>query len=97
MSTRLLTQQDLADRWQVSVRTIEDWRKAGLIQSAKGVPAIRFSPEHIAALEGVEIKPVSPLRVRTLEREVESLQHENERLRGVLARILSEAALAAAE
>ena len=45
---KLLTQQDLAERWQVSVRAIENWRKEGVLQPAKGVPAIRFTPEYIA-------------------------------------------------
>ncbi len=88
---KLLTQQDLADRWQVTVRAIENWRKEGVLQPAKGVPAIRFTPEYIAELEGVELKATSPLRVKRLEREIEDLKKENEELRGIIARILAEA------
>lgn len=88
--SKLLTQQDLADRWQVSVRAIENWRKEGVVQPAKGVPAIRFTPEHIAELEGVELKKTSPLQVRKLEREKEILQKENEELKGIIHRILAE-------
>lgn len=88
---KLLTQQDLADRWQVTVRAIENWRKEGVLQPAKGVPAIRFTPEYIAELEGVELKATSPLRVKQLEREIEDLKKENEELRGIIARVLAEA------
>ena len=89
---KLLTQQDLADRWQVSVRAIENWRREGVLQPAKGVPAIRFTPEYIAELEGVEIKATSPLQVKRLERELEELRKENEELKGILARIMAEGA-----
>jgi len=87
---KLLTQQDLADRWQVSIRAIENWRKEGILQPAKGVPAIRFSPEYIAELEGMELKATSPLQVKRLERELEMLKKENEELKGIIAKILAE-------
>lgn len=88
---KLLTQKDLAARWQVSVRAIENWRKEGILQPAKGIPAIRFTPEYIAELEGIELKKTSPLQVKRLEREVEALRQENEELKGILARMLAEA------
>ncbi len=87
---KLLTQQDLAKRWQVTVRAIENWRKDGVLQPAKGLPVIRFAPQYIAELEGVDLKKTSPLAVKRLEREIEQLQQENERLKGVIARVLAE-------
>lgn len=89
--SRLLTQQNLADRWQVSVRAIENWRKDGILQPAKGIPAIRFAPEYIAELEGIELKKTTPLQVKRMEREIEALRQENEELKGILARMLAEA------
>lgn len=89
---KLLTQQDLANRWQVSIRAIEKWRAEGVLQPAKGVPAIRFEPSYIAALEGVELKPVSPLQVKRLELELEEVKRERDELRGIIARILAETA-----
>ena len=91
MADKLLTQQDLADRWQVSVRAIENWRREGVLQPAKGVPAIRFHPDYIAELEGVELKKTSPLQVKRLEREIEELKKENGELKGIIARVLAEA------
>lgn len=89
--TKLLTQQNLADRWQVSVRAIENWRKEGILQPAKDVPVIRFSEEYIAELEGIELKKTSPLQVKRMEREIEALRLENEELKSILARITAEA------
>ena len=88
--SKLLTQQDLADRWQVTVRAIENWRKDGVLQPAKGIPAIRFAPEYIAELEGVELKKTSPLQVRRMEREIETLRQENDELKGIISRALAE-------
>lgn len=87
---KLLTQKDLAKRWGVTVASIENWRKEGLIQTAKGVPVIRFTPEHIAELEGVELKQFSPLLKRRMEREMEDLREENRKLKGIISNILAE-------
>lgn len=87
---RLLTQQDLADRWQVTVNTIRDWRLQGIITPVKGIPAIRFTEQHIAELEGVKLEKVSPLQVKRLERELERTKKENERLKGIIANVIAE-------
>lgn len=87
---RLLTQQDLADRWQVTVNTIRDWRLQGIITPVKGIPAIRFTEQHIAELEGIKLEKVSPLQVKRLERELERTKKENERLKGIIANVIAE-------
>ncbi len=90
MSTKLLTQQDLAGRWQVAVRTIEDYRKTGILTPCKGVPVIRFSEQYIAELEGVKLEKFSPLERRRLEQEIETLKAENDKLKGIISRVLAE-------
>lgn len=87
---RLLTQQDLAERWQVTVNTIRDWRLQGIITPVKGIPAIRFTEQHIAELEGIKLEKVSPLQVKRLERELERTKKENERLKGIIANVIAE-------
>ncbi len=90
---KLLTQQDLADRWQVTTNTIRDWRlQGGVITPVKGIPAIRFTEQHIQELEGgVELERISPLQVKRLERELEEVKAENEKLKGgILSNILAE-------
>jgi hypothetical protein len=95
--TQLLTQQDLADRWQVEVRTIENYRKSGIIQPVKGIPTIRFTEQHILELEGLKLDKMSPIERRRLEREinelkceVEKLNLEKEQLKGIIANVLAE-------
>jgi len=87
---KLLTQQDLAERWQVTTTTIRDYRLQGIISPVKGIPAIRFTEQHIAELEGIDLKKVSPLQVRRLERELDEVKAENEKLKGIISNVLSE-------
>lgn len=88
--SKLLTQQDLAERWQVDISTITNWRKEGVLTPAKGIPAIRFTEQHIMELEGVKLEKVSPLQVRRLEQEKEKLEQENTRLKEIITNVLKE-------
>lgn len=90
MGDKLLTQKDLAERWQVTVDTITNWRKEGILQPVEGLPAIRFHPKHITELEGVKLEKISPLYVRKLERELEKIKKENDELKGILSKVLAE-------
>lgn len=90
MDDRLLTQKELAERWQVTEESISNWRKEGLIQSAKGVPAVRFSMQHILELEGVELEQFSPILKRKMERELAELREENRKLKGIIGKVLAE-------
>jgi len=87
---KLLTQQDLAERWQVTVTTIRDWRIQGIITPVKGIPAIRFTKQHIRELEGVNLEKVSPLQVKRLENKLEEVRQENQKLKGIISNVLSE-------
>ena len=86
----LLTQSELAQRWQVTEESIRNWRNEGIIQTAKGVPVIRFTMQHILELEGVQLEKFSPLLKRKLEREIEELQEENQKLKRILGNVLVE-------
>ena len=47
-----LTQEQLADRWQVSVRTIEGWRLTGRgCAYSKFGPLVRYQLEDVEAFE----------------------------------------------
>lgn len=87
---KLLSQKELAERWGVTVASIENWRKEGLIQAAKGVPVIRFTMQHILELEGVKLEKFSPLLKRKMERELEELREENQRLKKIIGNVLAE-------
>jgi transposase-like protein len=87
----LLTQSELAERWQVTEESIRKWRNEGLIQTAKGVPVIRFTMQHILELEGVKLEKFSPLLKRKMERELEELREENQKLKKIIGNMLAEA------
>ena len=91
MENKLLTQKDLAERWQVTEESIRNWRNEGIIQTAKGVPVIRFTMQHILELEGVKLEQFSPLLKRRMERELEELREENQRLKKIIGNMLAEA------
>jgi len=93
---KLLTKQDLADRWQVTVRTIENWIKDGTLAPVKGIPTVRFNPVYIAELEGIKMDKFSPLERRKLERELAEASQERDFLKGILANILAETSKAVA-
>lgn len=89
----VLTKTELAERWNVDSRTIDKWENENVIQRVKGIPAPRYSVEEIEKIEGLTNKNTfSPLERRKLEREMEKIKSENERLREVLSKILSESA-----
>lgn len=86
---KLLTQQDLAERWQVSLKSIESYRKEGIITPVPKIPSIRFNLEQIAELEGTKLERFSPLERKKFEREIEALQKENEKLKNILSQTLA--------
>ena len=87
---KLLTQKDLAERWQVSKRTIENYRLERIIIPVKGIPAIRFTMQHVLELEGVKLEKFSPIERRRMEMELEELKKQNEILKGILTNVLVE-------
>jgi transcriptional regulator of NAD metabolism len=87
MEDKLLTKKDLAERWQVTTKTIENYISDGILVTCKGIPAIRFSPQYIAEIEGVKLEKFSPLERRRMERELEELRLRVEKAEGVLARV----------
>lgn len=86
----LLTQSELAQRWQVTEESIRNWRNEGIIQPAKGLPVIRFTMQHILELEGIKLEKFSPLLKRRMEREIEELTAENQKLKKILGNVLAE-------
>lgn len=94
---KLLTKKDLAQRWQVTEKAIDNWRKEGIVTTCKGIPSVRFTMQHILELEGVKLERFSPLEKRKLEmkekdleRQIQELRLENEKLKNILATILAE-------
>lgn len=73
----LLSRQDLAKRWNLSIKTIEKYENDGVIQRVKNIPAPRYSIDSIRKLEGMEeLNPLSPEERIKLEKEIKSLRAE---------------------
>ncbi|AEB75869.1 MULTISPECIES: hypothetical protein [Clostridium] len=89
MNNKLLTQKDLAARWQMSVKSIEEYRKAGIIPVVQGIPAIRFNMQTILELEGSKLERFSPIERRHMERELERIKQENDQLKSILSKTLA--------
>lgn len=83
---KLLTKRDLAERWQVSERTIDDYRLQGIIVPVKGLPCIRFNLQYIEKIEGC-IPEKTTLRERKLERELENVKKERDDLKNTIAEL----------
>jgi hypothetical protein len=90
MEDKLLTQAELAERWKVTEESIRNWRNQGILQPVKGIPVIRFSVPYILEMEGVKLEQFSPLVKRRMEREVEDLKRENQRLKKIIGNVLAE-------
>lgn len=71
LTDKLLTKKDLAEHWQVSLQTIDNYIADGIITPIKSIPSIRFSPQYISEFEGIKLEKFSPLERRRLERELE--------------------------
>lgn len=83
----LLTKKDLAKRWQVSLRAIDEYRMKGIITAVKGLPSIRFTSQHIAEIEGTRLERFSPIERRRLERENGELKLQLKRAEAVIAKV----------
>lgn len=86
---KLLTQSDLAKRWQVDKATIKNWRDEGILTPCKGIPAIRFTEQYVSELEGIKLEKFSPIERRRMEHELEALKKENEELKRIISTVLA--------
>lgn len=93
MLKSVLTKAELAKRWNVDIRTIDKWEQEKVIQRIQGIPAPRYSIEHVESIEGLKNKNIfSPLERQKLEKELINIKLENQKLKAVLGNILSESA-----
>lgn len=79
MQTKLLTAEDLMERWQVERRTINNYMNAGIISKVEGLGCVRFNPKLIEAIEG-------KLDERKTWKEIQ-LEEENNQLKAEIAKL----------
>ncbi|MEG0134287.1 MAG: histidine kinase [Clostridium sp.] len=84
---KLLTVRELAARWNCNERTIRAYLEDKTLTPCKNVPGVKFHPQYIAKLEGIELDRFSPIERRKMQREIDELQHlvkmQSEQLRKV--------------
>lgn len=90
MEKRLLSVNELAERWGKTPSTIRSYVADGIITPCKGIPGTVFNIEYISSLEGVEHNLMSPWERRRLEKEIRELEYKYNSLKSVLANILTE-------
>jgi len=60
MTTReFISEKDLATRWSVSYRTLQDWRKSGFLPYTQLRGCIRYSMDVIKAFEAMHTHPAT--------------------------------------
>lgn len=87
---KLLTKKDLAERWQLSERTIDNYITDGIVTPIKKISAIRFNPKHIADIEGTKLEPFSPLARKQLENKIADLELKVGKYEEMFGRIMQD-------
>lgn len=79
----LLTKKDLAERWKVSERTIDQYREDGIIIPVQNLPCIRYNEQYIEKIEGY-LPEKTTLRERNLEKQLEEITKERDYYKSVI-------------
>ena len=95
MDKALLSKKELAERWGISISTLDRRIKEGVIKPVKGMTTIRFNMSDILKAEGYD--KMSPFERRRLERDKEELQEriaeleeENQSIKKQLTNVVAE-------
>lgn len=79
MEKTLLSKKSLAERWDMSPKTVERYEREGIIKSIPGLPSIRYSLDEILRIESNgSINPLSPLERKRMEKEIRDLIKERD-------------------
>jgi hypothetical protein len=70
----LLTRNELATRWKMSIDSIDEMRKNGVIKQVPRINCIRFNLQRIEEIEETKIERFSPLERKRLQNEIEILK-----------------------
>ena len=95
MEKYMLSKRELANRWGISISTLDRRIKEGVISPVKGMTTIRFSMSDILKAEGHD--KMSPFERRRLERDKEELkeriaelEEENQSIKKQLTNVVAE-------
>lgn len=80
MEQTLLTRNELAKRWGISLKSVINYEQDGIISRIPKIPAPRYSLNEILNIEQTDMSENSPLFVKQLKKENKQLKEENEKL-----------------
>jgi hypothetical protein len=76
MEQIMISRETLAERWDLTTRTVINYELDGVITRNPNIPVPRYNMQEILKLEGSDLNPLSPLERRRLEKKVEDLEKE---------------------
>lgn len=86
----LITKKELAERWGVTPKCIDDWRREGILETVKGIPTPRFNIQYIMELEETKLDKYSPLEFKALQKELKETKAELDKFKEILINITVE-------
>lgn len=97
MEQTLLSKKQLAERWKISISTLDRRIREGIIKPVKGHGHPRFNLEDVLKAEGTDNSKMSPFERRRLEREkseleqrIIELEEENRSIKRQLTNVVAE-------
>lgn len=84
MEQVLLSREDVAKRWGVTMQTVINYENSGIITRISSIPTPRYKLKEILDIEGTSFSQMSPLERRRLVKENEKLKEENNILKSQL-------------
>lgn len=87
MNATLLTKEDVMERWQISLSTVDNYIREGILVPITGIKVIRFNERYIEEIEGNIYEPTTWVE-RKLQKENELLKDEIYKLQKVIAEIM---------
>jgi DNA-binding XRE family transcriptional regulator len=76
MEQTMISRETLAQRWDLTTRTVINYEAEGVITRNPNIPVPRYSMNEILKLEGADLNPLSPLERRRLNKQIEDLEKE---------------------
>ncbi len=75
---KVLTKKDIADIFQVSLQTVDEWEEKGAIKRLPKLPGHpRYSAKQIAVLADMDMDAFNPFLLKKAERENRELREKN--------------------
>ncbi len=89
LPNRLLSEKEVAEILGVDTQTIKRYEKDGILRRVKNIKVIRYSPDMLAQLIGLDMSAFTPYLLKREQQRCKDLEQENAALKGKISQILS--------